>query len=183
VRGVWARPDKPWLDGLPRLVFLDDMGDTLTESLPRDWLAPLLPRLAESPHRWLLLTKRATRLAEFSRRHPLPANVWPGVSVTTRGTLRRIAELRTVAGGGLRWVSAEPLLEDLGARLDLGGVGWVVVGGESGPGHRPMEHAWASSIERQCRRAGIPFFFKQSAAFRPESGVRLCGREYRGMPA
>src|SRR5262245_31262275 len=66
------RPGKPWLDGLPRLLFLNDMGDTFTEGLALDWLAPHLPRMAASPHQWLLLTKRPRRMAEFSRSHPLP---------------------------------------------------------------------------------------------------------------
>jgi protein gp37 len=175
------RPDKDWLDGLPRLVFLNDMGDTFTESLPLDWLAPLLPDLAASPHEWLVVTKRPRRMAEFSRRHRLPPNVWPGTSVTTRATLGRLDDLRQVAGGGIRFLSAEPLLEDLGP-LDLSGIHWVIVGGESGPGYRPMDPAWALAVRDACRRHRVPFFFKQSAAYRPETGVQLAGREYREVP-
>lgn len=177
-----ARLGKPWLDGLPRLIFLNDMGDSFTESLPLDWLAPDLPRMATSPHQLLLLTKRPRRMAEFSRSHPLPANVWPGTSVTSMATLSRIEALRGVVGGGVRWVSAEPLLEYLGPDLDLDGIDWVIVGGESGAGYRPMEQAWALSISGACRRAGIPFFFKQSAGLRPETGIELLGKVIREMP-
>lgn len=104
------RPHKPWLDGRPRVVFLNDMGDTFTESLPIDWMAPLLPRLADSPHVYMLLTKRASRMLEFTRMHPLPPNVWPGVSVTTQATVRRVDDLLKIASGGPKWISAEPLL-------------------------------------------------------------------------
>lgn len=104
------RPGKPWLNGQPRLIFLNDLGDTFTESLPLDWLAPLLPQLADSPHVWMLLTKRPKRMREFSEKHPLPLNVWPGTSVTTQASAARVGELLGVQGGGVRWVSAEPLL-------------------------------------------------------------------------
>lgn len=104
------RPDKTWLNGRPRMIFLDDMGDTFTESLPIDWLAPLLPRMAESPHVFMVLTKRANRMMEFSKQHPLPKNFWPGVTVTSEKTMNRVAGLLQVKGGSVRWVSAEPLL-------------------------------------------------------------------------
>jgi protein gp37 len=175
------RPLKPWLDGLPRLVFLDDEGDTFTESLPLDWLAPLLPDLAASPHQWLVLTKRPRRLAEFSQRHRLPPNLWPGTSVDTRANLTRLDDLRRVRGGGVRFLSAEPLLEHLGP-LDLGGIHWVIAGGESGPNYRPMDPAWALAVRDACRRPKIPFFFKQSSGPRPETGTELQGRSYREMP-
>lgn len=104
------RPDKPWLNDHPRMIFLNDMGDTFTESLPLDWLAPLLPRMADSPHVYMILTKRAKRLLEFSKAHPLPPNVWPGVSVTTQRTAGRILSLLEVTNGGVKWVSVEPIL-------------------------------------------------------------------------
>lgn len=171
------RPDKPWLDGCPRMVFLNDMGDTFTESLHLDWLAPLLPRLADSPHVWMLLTKRARRMHDFSHAHPLPPNVWPGVSVTTARTLPRVGVLTQVRGGGVKWVSAEPLLE----AVNLDGVAWppkalregggwshpnlgvglVIVGGESGPGARPCDVNWIRALVAQCRAAAVPTFVKQ----------------------
>jgi protein gp37 len=158
------RPDKPWLDGRPRVVFLNDMGDTFTESLPLDWLAPLLPRLADSPHVWMVLTKRGHRLRQFSERHPLPANVWPGVSVTGPATLPRVRDLLAVRGGGDRWVSAEPLRGAVDLAQHLAGLGLVIVGGESrqrGSEPVPCRLSWVRSLLRQCRAAGVPAFVKQ----------------------
>jgi protein gp37 len=111
-----SRLDKPWFDGYPRMIFLNDLGDSFTESLPLDWLAPLLPKIAASPHRWLLLTKRPKRMAEFSRAHPLPRNVWPGVSVTSAANVGRIVDLLAVKGGGVKWLSIEPLLGPVNPR-------------------------------------------------------------------
>jgi protein gp37 len=105
-----TRPDKPWLDGRPRVIFLNDMGDTFTESLPLDWLAPLLPRIADSPHLYLILTKRPKRMRDFAKVHPFPANVWPGASVTSQANAARVAELLCVGSGGVHWLSVEPLL-------------------------------------------------------------------------
>lgn len=104
------RPDKPWLDGLPRMIFLDDMGDTFTESLPLDWLAPMLPQIAASRHQFMLLTKRGERMRQFSELHPLPPNVWPGVSVTSQTNIGRLEALLKVRGGGPKWASFEPML-------------------------------------------------------------------------
>lgn len=176
------RPDKPWLNGLPRMIFLNDMGDTFTESLPIDWLAPLLPRMAESPHVWLLLTKRSMRLRTFSEMHPLPPNVWPGVSVTSARTHRRCEVLLEVEGGGPKWVSAEPLLVPV-KFVDFskatmagdpseywhnylcdgvgGGIDWIIAGGESGPGSRPCLLNWIRDIREQCQLTKTAFFLKQ----------------------
>ncbi|HEX3982167.1 MAG TPA: phage Gp37/Gp68 family protein [Acidisoma sp.] len=131
-----------------------------------------------------VLTKRADRIATH-----LPAdwgdgypNVWLGVSVEDRRRLPRIDLLRAVPGGDtLRFLSIEPLLEDLG-HVDLHGIHWVIVGGESGPGYRNMEHAWARSLRDQCQRAHVPFFFKQSAAPRTEQGIELDGQIIREYP-
>jgi len=176
------RPDKPWLNGSPRAIFLNDMGDTFTESLPLDWLAPLLPAMADSPHLWLLLTKRARRMLQFTEKHPLPSNVWPGVSVTTQPTARRIWDLLAIKSGGVKWISVEPLLGPVDAspfmfstdgfvatpdrgpvhRNDGGvAISWAIVGGESGPGSRPCDLSWIRSIVEQCQESGVPCFVKQ----------------------
>lgn len=108
-------------------------------------------------------------------------NVWLGVSVEDqRFGLPRIDVLREIPAV-VRFLSIEPLLEDLG-EIDLTGIDWVICGGESGPGYRPMEHAWARSIRDQCREAGVPFFFKQSAAPRTEMGIELDGEIIREFP-
>jgi protein gp37 len=160
-----SRSEKPWLDDLPRVVFLDDMGDSFTESLPIDWLAPHLPALAASPHVYLLLTKRPGRMAEFSRAHPLPANVWPGASVTAPANAGRLEALAAVRGGGVRWASLEPLLGavDLTPWLDPTRplLGWVVVGGESGSGADTLPLSRVRPVLELCRRAAVPCFVKQ----------------------
>jgi len=130
-----------------------------------------------------ILTKRHERI-----RPNLPAdwgsgyeNVWLGVSVENRRYgLPRIAALRTIPAA-VRFLSIEPLLEDIG-QIDLDGIGWVIVGGESGPGYRPMDHAWARSLRDQCKVAGVPFFFKQSASQRTEQGIELDGQIIREYP-
>lgn len=172
------RPDKPWLNGLPRIVFLNDMGDTFTESLPINWLAPLLPRIADSPHQYLLLTKRPDRMAKFSAGHPLPPNVWPGASVTSAKTVRRIGQLGGVCGGGPRWLSCEPLLgtvrfghwpyyddEFPNSRF----VDWCVGGGASGATASPMHPNWARLLRDQCGSYGISFLWKQWGEFAPSA--------------
>jgi protein gp37 len=130
-----------------------------------------------------ILTKRPENILER-----LPAdwgdgypNVWLGVSIENRKHgLPRIDVLRTVPAA-MRFLSVEPLLEHLG-EVNLDGIGWVIVGGESGPGWRPMEHSWALDLRDQCAEEGVPFFYKQSAAPKTEMGIELDGRIVREYP-
>ena len=132
---------------------------------------------------WQLLTKRANRIREC-----LPgdwgdgyANVWLGVSCENRAHgLPRVDHLRTIPAV-IRFLSVEPLLEDLGD-FDLIGIDWVIVGGESGAKFRPMDHQWARNIRELCAANGVAFFFKQSAAFRTEMGTQLDGETVRQFP-
>jgi protein gp37 len=133
-----------------------------------------------------ILTKRPERIrdhlpADWGKGYP---NVWLGVSVEDRRFgLPRIDVLRTIPAT-IRFLSVEPLLEDLGT-VNLDGIDWVIVGGESGPGWRPMDHAWARSLRDQCKAAGVPFFFKQSSNRFTERGIELDGeviREYPELP-
>lgn len=130
-----------------------------------------------------ILTKRPDRIAshlpaDWGKGYP---NVWLGVSVENRKHgIPRIDVLRPIPAA-IRFLSIEPLLEDLG-KIDLRGIDWVIVGGESGPGWRPMEHAWALSIRDQCDAAKVPLFFKQSAAPRTEMGIELDGQIVRNYP-
>lgn len=126
-----ARPEKPWLDGMPRTIFLNDMGDTFSKRLPINWLASLLPRFAESPHQFLLLTKRPSKLLDFSRRFPLPPNVWPGTTITSELTAGRADFIRKISTGGPKFISAEPLWGQLPAHV-FAGFQWAIFGGESG---------------------------------------------------
>lgn len=125
------REGKPWLNGYPRIVFLNDMGDTFSKNLPLHWLATVLPQMAQSPHQFLMLTKRPSRAFEFSKRFPFPQNFWIGTSVTSEATAGRIKYLFEIQGGSVRFVSFEPLWSAISPehfqRLD-----WSIFGGESG---------------------------------------------------
>lgn len=165
------RDDKPWFNGARRHIFLNDMGDTFTESLPLDWLAQpygkqnrsSLELMAESKHVFMLLTKRPSRMAAFSELHPLPANVWPGCSITSQATVSRVDHLFRVQGGGPKWLSVEPLLGPVDLPT-MQGLALVVIGGESHQGKaraRPCATSWIRSIIRQCREANVKVFVKQ----------------------
>ena len=175
-----ARENKPWLDGLPRTIFVNDMGDTFTASLPDDWLAPELPIMAASPHNWIVLTKRADRQREFSRRHTLPPNVWAGVSITSPQDQRLRYLMQTRAN--VRWVSYEPMLGPVDWRPWLGGNGrvgldWIIVGGASGPDfqRQVMDLTWLDDTVKQCRDANVPLFVKQDSGRNPGEQGRIPG--------
>ena len=155
----------------PTLYFVCSMADLFHEDVPDDFVDRVLATSRQSPrHTYQLLTKRAERLPAFFASRPVPPNVWLGVTVEDRRHgLPRIDHLRRVPAR-VRFLSVEPLLEDLGP-LDLGGIQWVIVGGESGPDARPMRPEWALSVRDQCEAAGVAFLFKQWGAWGPD-GVR-----------
>lgn len=157
------RAEKPWLNGFPRIVFLNDMGDTFSNKLPLDWMAPLLPAMDKSPHQFLILTKRPSRFAEFTAKHPLPLNVWPGTSVTTQKTTNRVAQLARVRGGGPRFVSFEPMFEEpLPEAFD--GIQWAIFGGESGDADDNVSAFDCGALENAiayATQAGVRVFVKQ----------------------
>jgi protein gp37 len=175
------RPAKPWLNGLPRIIFCNDLSDPFTESIdPESWLTPALPAIQGSSHVWIFLTKRARRMREYWTLHPIPRNVWPGVSVTGPGTVKRIVDLLNVPGASIRLLSAEPLLQSTDVYQFLGGdrnpigsayggrgLDWVICGFESGRGARPGHPAWARLMRDHCLVAGVPFMFKQWGEYRP----------------
>ncbi len=176
------RQDKPWLDRMPRLVFLDDMGDTFTESLDLFWLRPFLERMERSSHQWLVLTKRPKRAEEFFRECGIPRNFWIGTSVTDQATANaRIPALKRIPAQ-ITFLSCEPLLDQVELRPYLDGINWVIVGGESGDDFRPMDEDWALEIRDRCVVESVPFFFKQSSGPRSEVNPTLDGMEWRGMP-
>jgi protein gp37 len=125
--------------------------------------------MVATPHSYQILTKRPERAATWAG--PWTERIWLGASVENQKALPRLDALRASAAL-VRFLSVEPLLEDLGV-LDLRGIHWVIVGGESGPHFRPMQHEWARRVRDQCVAAGVPFFFKQSAARRTEVGTAL----------
>jgi protein gp37 len=167
----------------PRRVFVNSMSDLFHEAVPDAFIRQVFEVMAEgSWHTFQILTKRAERLEILAPRLSWPQNVWQGVSVESTRYLRRIACLRTVPAA-VRFLSLEPLLEAL-PNLPLDGIHWVIVGGESGAGHRPMNPAWVRQIRAQCVSAGVAFFFKQWGGRTPKSGGRvLDGRLWNEEPA
>jgi protein gp37 len=170
------------------VVFVNSMSDLFHEDVP-DRYVDAVARVMEAArwHTFQVLTRRAQRLRDALAgrlaRFAGLRHVWWGVSVEDRRHgLPRIDALRA-APAGLRFLSIEPLLEDLG-EIDLSGIGWVIVGGESGRGARPMNAAWVRSIQRQCADTDVPFFFKQwGGEHRLRNGCTLDGRTYDGFPA
>ncbi|MDO8434955.1 MAG: phage Gp37/Gp68 family protein [Candidatus Binatus sp.] len=174
-----------WLT--PRMIFVNSMSDLFQEGVPISYIGDVGRVMEEANwHVYQVLTKRHTRMKELIS-GPLAwlgelPNVWFGVSVEDRkyGLPRIKALLETPAC--VRFLSVEPLLEDLGT-LDLSGIDWVIVGGESGPKARPMEEKWVLSLLGQCRQFGVPFFFKQWGGVRKhETGRRLRGKTYGEFP-
>ncbi len=171
----------------PRLVFVNSMSDLFQHGVPEHYVRLVFDvmNLADW-HVYQVLTKRADRLRAITNRFPSPLverrHIWLGVSVEDRKYgLPRIDELRR-ARAGVRFLSVEPLLEDLGT-LDLDAIDWVIVGGESGPGARPMKKEWVLSVRDQCVAAGVPFFFKQWGGLRKKiAGRDLDGQTYDQVP-
>ena len=166
----------------PRLIFVNSMSDLFHEEVPEDFISRVFHTMVSCPqHTFQVLTKRSRRLEGIAPRLPWGENIWMGVSVEDQRVVGRIDHLRRVPAA-VRFLSCEPLLGPL-ADLELHGIGWVIVGGESGPGARPMAGEWVQSILNQCRRAKIPFFFKQWGGVRKDrSGRKLNGRTYDELP-
>lgn len=167
----------------PTVYFVNSMSDLFHEKVPFDYIRRVFDVMGRAPqHTFQVLTKRADRMAEFCRGIEVPDNVWLGVSVENRKHgVPRIAVLRTVQTK-VRFLSVEPLLEDLGA-IDLAGIHWVIVGGESGHRARPMKPQWVDGIKRQCNDSGVAFFFKQWGTWSASGQKRskkANGRRYRG---
>jgi len=167
----------------PRTIFVNSMSDLFHEEIPLAFIKMVFDTMGKANwHRFQVLTKRAVRMRELASQLMLPPNIWMGVSVENQETKHRIDELRSVPAH-IRFLSLEPLLEDLG-KLDLSGIAWVIVGGESGHGARMMDPSWVRNIRDQCLRSGTPFFFKQWGGVRKsESGRRLGGRVWDEMPS
>src|SRR3990172_6936852 len=143
----------------PQLIFVNSMSDLFHKEVPLDFIQKIFEVMRQAYwHRFQILTKRSERLADCSPWICWPPNVWMGVSVENQDYTFRIEHLR-VSGAKVKFLSLEPLLGPL-PNLDLRGIDWVIVGGESGPGARPMREAWVIDIRDQCEQAGIPFFFK-----------------------
>lgn len=166
----------------PRIIFVNSMSDLFHEDVPIDFIERAFKTMNECPqHTFQILTKRSKRLREVANRFLWTQNIWMGVSVEDSRVYDRITDLGTVQSH-VRFLSCEPLIgptED----LPLDGIHWVIVGGESGPGARPMDEKWVISIKDQCKRAGVAFFFKQwGGAQKHRYGRKLDEKTYSEMP-
>src|SRR5271163_1252310 len=151
----------------PTVYFVNSMSDLFHDQVPAYFIEQVLDVIRRTPqHRYQILTKRPGRMVDFFRRRRVPVNAWTGVSVEDRKYgIPRIELLRQI-DASIRFLSIEPLLEPLG-NLDLSDIHWTIVGGESGPGARPMHVSWVRSIRDKCVEEGIPFFFKQWGVWGP----------------
>lgn len=166
----------------PQSILVNSMSDLFHEGVPFEFIARVFDLMRRAHwHRFQVLTKRSHRLSELHALLPWPENVWMGVSVESQEYSFRIDHLRSTTAA-VKFLSLEPLLGPL-PDLDLRGIDWVIVGGESGPGARPLDPAWAIDLRRQCQRWGIPFFFKQwGGARRKRAGRELEGRTWDEFP-
>jgi protein gp37 len=170
----------------PRLIFVNSMSDLFHKEVPRDHIAKVFDTMEHADwHIYQVLTKRSTLLMKFlneryKARTP-PPHIWFGVSVEDHQATSRIVHLRK-ANASVRFLSVEPLIAPIG-KLNLEGIDWVIVGGESGPRARRMDPRWVIDIRNQCVTAGVAFFFKQWGGRSPKSGGRLLeGKEWNQFP-
>lgn len=175
--------DHPLKWETPRLIFVNSMSDLFHPEVPISFVRKVFDTIGRArQHQFQLLTKRSKRLLRLSGKLDWPDNLWMGVTVELRDYLFRINDLRRTPAT-IKWLSLEPLLGDLGD-VDLTDIDWVVVGGESGPGARPIKRAWVANLRSQCRKQNVPFFFKQWGGPNKKSTGRLLdGREYSEYPA
>ncbi len=170
----------------PRQVFVNSMSDLFHKEVPWAFVDQVFDVMEEADrHIFQVLTKRSSLMRDYlTGRYGAsgtPEHIWCGVSVEDRGALVRVRHLQE-SPVSVRFLSMEPLLDSVG-EFDVSGISWVIVGGESGPGCRPMDAQWVCEVRDLCENNAIPFFFKQWGGLRPKSGGReLGGAEYNGMP-
>ncbi len=166
----------------PQLVFVNSMSDLFHAKVPISFVRDVFAVIADTPqHTYQILTKRSTRLRRYADTFDWPGNLWMGVSVENAAVTNRVDHLRDVPAA-VRFLSCEPLLGPLDG-INLAGIDWVIAGGESGHGYRPMELGWARSIRDACIDADVAFFFKQWGGHTPKKqGRELDGRVWAEMP-
>lgn len=170
----------------PRMIFVNSMSDLFHKQVPREFMARVCDTMERAHwHTFQVLTKRSSVMRDFLRARyqeaRAPNHMWFGVSVEDGSKKSRIRHLQE-APASVRFLSIEPLIGPVG-KLDLAGIHWVIVGGESGPRARPMESEWVREVRNQCREKNVAFFFKQWGGLRPKSGGRkLDGREWSQFP-
>lgn len=184
------RLEQPLKRKKPTTFFVNSMSDLFHQAISDEYLEQVFAVIRQTPqHRYQILTKRAERLVDYFGKNPIPENIWLGVTVENiKEGLPRIAFLRQVPSK-IRFLSIEPLLEDLGT-IDFSDIHWVIVGGESGAKARKMEPAWVENIKSQCEAQGVSFFFKQWGTWgadgtksnKKKNGRLLQGQTWDQMP-
>lgn len=183
------RPDRlaqPLTWRRPRMIFVNSMSDLFHKSVPHEFINRVFDTMETADqHIFQVLTKRSSLMRSYLRRRYAdrapPPHIWLGVSIEDANAKARVDHLRT-ARAGVRFLSVEPLIGPIG-NIDLTNIHWVIAGGESGPGARPMHIEWAREIRDRCAEQGVAFFFKQWGGLRPKSGGRdLDGREWNDLP-
>jgi protein gp37 len=170
----------------PRMIFVNSMSDLFHKNIPFSFVDQVFDTMETANwHTYQVLTKRSSLMRDYLRdryrQREAPPHIWCGVSVEDAGSVARLRHLLEVPVP-IRFLSIEPLLGPVG-RLDLGGIAWVIVGGESGPLARPIEAGWVREIRDACLNQDVAFFFKQWGGFRPKAGGReLDGREWSEFP-
>ncbi len=166
----------------PKRIFVNSMSDLFHLDVSLSYIKQVFDVMRRAPwHQFQVLTKRAERIEELSAELDWAPNIWMGVSVENKKYACRIDHLRKT-GARVKFLSIEPLIGPVG-KMDLRGIDWVIVGGESGPGARPMDAEWVTGIRDQCQRANVAFFFKQwGGVFKKKTGRELEGRTWDEMP-
>ena len=166
----------------PQIIFVNSMSDLFHEKIPKSYVHQVFQIMRRAHwHQFQVLTKRAEHLEELSDSIVWPRNVWMGVSVESQDYLYRVDHLRRT-DARIKFLSLEPLLGSLSS-LDLCGIDWVIVGGESGPGARPINKEWVIEVKNQCARAGVAFFFKQwGGVNKKRTGRLLDGQTWDALP-
>ena len=174
--------EKPLEWKKPQFIFVNSMSDLFHKDVPLDFIQSVFDVMKRAHwHQFQVLTKRSERLMELSPQLEWTDNIWMGVSVENADYTFRIDHLRKT-GANIKFLSVEPLLGPI-PKMNLKGINWVIVGGESGPGARPLEREWVVDIKNQCVKAKVPFFFKQWGGVQKKKAGRLLdGRTWDQMP-
>jgi len=167
----------------PKRIFVNSMSDLFHEEVPTAYIKQVFDVMGRAHwHQFQVLTKRSERVLELSKELKWAPQIWMGVSVENEKYTSRIDDLRKT-GAHVKFLSLEPLLGPL-PKLNLRGIAWAIVGGESGPGARPVDPGWVTGLRDQCLKAGVPFFFKQwGGVQKKKTGRNLEGRTWDEMPS
>ncbi len=184
---LWPnRVEQPLKWRKPRMIFVNSMSDLFHKNVPREFIDSVFDAMeAADWHVFQLLTKRSSLMRNYINKrygdHGAPSHIWLGVSIEDRDHISRLSHLKAT-NAAARFISFEPLLGPIG-KVDLAGIAWAIVGGESGPRARPMREEWAIELRDVCIKQRVEFFFKQWGGARPKSGGReLEGVEWNGFP-